>query len=216
MVALNNNGIFGGLGPPRLLSGKMILPPHLMRDTNAGMITTGARYYIVPFPVAKPTTFSGAKFFNSGAGDNGDKVKIAAYSESSSGGPGLLAKDFGEATLTAAAAIRTLASSWNAAPGMYYLELVSDNAVGLWAMSPMHQVTAVGYTGVNAQANLLGGFASELLGSGAQPRSTYGGDYVDGTYANFPEATSLTPTNSIFSYSDAGSGFPFPLFGLYA
>ena len=144
--------------------------------------------------------------YNSNTTDNGDKVKIAAYNESASGGPGTLAKNFGEVTLTGVSAVRTFASSWAANPGWYYLAMVSDNAVECHIMTAMPLNTLVGELTPNMAANMLG-VSTPTVGTNhnsAVPSS----EYVGGTYANFPESTALTPTTTIFAQTT-------PVFGLY-
>jgi hypothetical protein len=209
---LSDAGSFGGVQPPILMAGKYIHPSHC-NLTNFGMNTTGARYYIVPIFVPRNTTFAGAWCFNSGAGDNGDKVKIAAYSEATTGGPGARAKNFGEVTLTGASALRNFASSWSAVgPLWYYLELVTDNAVGMWGMTSLSYASDAGYFAPNTLANQLGFIGGPSGSSKASPT----GDYVGGTYANFPEATSLTPTATLADPgTSGGTSGVFPAFGLY-
>lgn len=205
---LSRGGMFKGAQSPIKLPSRYFWPAHLTPDLSANtMSTTGARYYVAPFYFERPTAIAGAWCYNSGAGDNGDKVKIAAYSESASGGPGDRAKDFGEVTLTGASAVRTFASSWSAPAGWHYLELVTDNAVSVYAMTAVAPLSAVGTGYPNVEANLLG--VSTPTVAAAFTGSIPTGEYVGGTYANFPEATSLTPATTLFG--NAG----FPLFGLY-
>lgn len=202
------NLMFGGAPLPILRTGRYILPTALGPGASGGTIaTTGARYYIAPIYIPRQTTFAGAWCFNGGAGDNGDKGKIAIYSESSSGGPGSRSKDFGEITFTGAAALRNFASSWTAAPGQYYLEFVTDNAVTMYSMTPVSFYTTVG------SAPFAPTIALGQIGMGA-PASTGDsntpqGDYVGGTYANFPESTSLTPATTLLGKDNM------PMFGLY-
>lgn len=215
MVAFPGGSYFG-ITPPILMAGKIRMPPHLPIFDILGSVTlTAARYYFYAVYVDRPTTFAGAKFYNFGAGDNGKKVKVAIYNELSTGGPGTLAKDFGESTLTGAAAIRTLASSWSAQPGWYYMALTSDTAPVLSPMSAFNYVTTVGWSPPANPAGMLGAFHANLLAaSGIQ---AYAGDYVAGTYANFPEATALVPTTSLYSAAaySATTGQVFPFFALY-
>lgn len=203
-------GQFGGYQSYKKASGRYYMPPHMFIETSGTtMNSTAARYYIVPFIVEAPTTFAGAWTYNGGAADNGDKVKIAAYSEATSGNPGALAKNFGEVTLTGASAVRTFASSWTANPGRYFLEMVTDNAVNFFCMSPYMYSTAVGMTNVNMAMQTMGTVGAPTVGA-AFISNMAAADYVAGTYANFPESTSLAPTNTIYSIGSV------PLFGLYA
>ena len=203
-------GLFYGTRSPKKASGRYYIPPHMLIEASTTTrTTTAARYYITPFYVEQPTTFAGAWTINSGVGDNGDKVKIAAYSEATAGGPGTLAKSFGEVTLTGASAIRTFASSWSANSGWYYLVMVTDNTADFYCMCPIAALTAVGNFTPNQAINSVGVVGTPNVGS-TFSGNVPAGDYVAGTYANFPEATSLTPTNTVY-----GTGV-FPLFGLYA
>lgn len=211
MVTIPNQGggagQFSGLKSFKPMAGKYFQPPHLLpRETAATMSTTGARYYIVPFIVEHAVTYAGAWCYNGGAGDNGDKAKIAIYNEAANGGPGTLAKSFGEITFTGAAAIRNFASSWSATPGKYYLEFVTDNAVTMYVMTALHQESAAGFALPNVASLTMGQLGSITLGTPSAAMPT--GDYVGGTYANFPEATSLTPATTLF-------GSTIPQFGLY-
>ena len=206
---LSSSGPFGGRPAPIVMSGKILSPPHMKISGTGTVSVTAARYYITPFIVGRATTFAGVKFANIGAADNGKKVKIAFYNEAAAGGPGTLAKDFGEATLTGASAVRTLASSWSAAAGLYYGILAPESACDLAAMTPLLAITAAGYPPFNDQANMLHSFATEAFASNIQTANV--GDYVAGTYANFPEATALTPTNTILT----NAGSTFPTFGPY-
>lgn len=209
MVALANTGQFGGVRGIIKPSGKYFIPPHLLPlgDSTTTTATTGARYYIVPWYFDRPTTLAGSWCYNGGVGDNGDKAKMALYSESASGGPGTLAKNFGEITFTGASALRTFASSVSIGPGMYYLEFVTDNAVTMCVMSACQYQSGAGTFMPNVLANMNGSYGVTLDSVGT--RSIPSGDYVAGTYANFPEATSLTPTATLYHAA-------VPLFGLYA
>jgi len=209
MVALANTGQFGGVRGIIKPSGKYFIPPHLtyVGDSTTTAATTGARYYVVPWYFDRPTTLAGAWCYNGGVGDNGDKAKMALYSEAAAGGPGALVKNFGEITFTGAIALRTFASSVSITPGMYYLEFVTDNAVTMCLMASSIYQTAAGAFVPNVLSNMNGSYGVTLDTVG--PRSIPAADYVAGTYANFPESTSLTPTATLY-------GATVPLFGVYA
>jgi hypothetical protein len=208
MVAIANNGQLLGVRGPTKKTGRYFWPAHLsLGGTGYALTVTASRYYIVPFYVDKPTTFAGAWTQNTSAGDTGFKIKIAAYSEAAAGGPGAIAKDFGEVTLTAAAALRNFASSWTAPAGWYWLELTSDSATTLYAY--LASVTSAG-NWTPQPSDQIGTLDAPVVGGLGV--LTPIGDYVGGTYANFPEATSLTPTNTIRANNASGT---FPVFGLY-
>lgn len=189
-------GAYLGLTSPFLDSGKLKFPQHLSNSTGS-MTSTGARYYTIPFYIDKIETFSGVKFNNSGAGDSGDKVKVAIYPASSSGGLGTLEKNFGEVTLTAAAAMRTLASSWTPSQtGWFWFRMTSDNPVAFYAMDASYSISNAGIVPRDTPNGLFGIFSSDLS-AGNYAALGYGCDYVDGTYANFPESTPLASTASL-------------------
>jgi hypothetical protein len=197
-------GTFLGVQGPQKRAGKNYWPQHLqLGGTARTLTTTAARQYSVPFYVDRPTTFAGAWAQNSGAGDNGDKIKIAAFVWET----GVLAKSFGEVTLTGAAALRQFASSWAASPGWYDLRLISDNTVDLYAYNAM--ISAAGPV-EPLPADQLGTYDAPTIA--ANTLNSPLGDYVAGVYANFPEATALTTTNTLRSSTSGGT---FPSFGLY-
>lgn len=204
----SGGGIFGGAAPPIMQAGRYFWPHHCVPFRTTVLTTTASRYYIVPFYIPSNKTFAGSWCYNSGAGDNAETIKMAIYNESESGGPGTLAKDFGSVTLSAASAVRNFASSWAATKGMYYLELVANSALALYCMGTSDSISDVGQS--------MPSFASQMgvttpIASGAPDYQIPAGEYVGGTYANFPESTSLTPTNTIMN-DDGGT---FPIMGLY-
>lgn len=201
-------GLFNGAKSPIKQSGKFYWPPHT-RPLNSGnnMTTTAARVYFTFFPIDRITSFSGAYCANSGTGDSGDKFKIALYNESASGGPGTLYKDFGEGTFTGAAVINSLSSSVsNVPPGDYYLAFVTNNTVAMNVVSAVWVASNAGYITFPTLPNLLGTFTPALTTDIENP--VVSGDYVGGTYANFPDAPALTPNTTI------GGENSFPYFGL--
>lgn len=208
-----SGGSYSGVLPPIIASGHALFPPHLVPSSYT-LTATAARYYTVPFYIPRATTFAGVKFRNSGAGNNGHKVKIAFFNELAGGGPGTLAKSFGESTLTGAAAIRTLTSSWAATPGWYYGEIVADNAVAFNCMITTETISGVGHAGVRGTWSQLPPIADNVLSGNFGPQLPYGAEYVGGTYANFPEASSLTPTTTVQATNGGGAG-EIPSFCLY-
>jgi hypothetical protein len=208
---LGAGGSYFGVQPPKILAGKLLWPPHLSFNGVAALSITASRYYVAPFHISRPMTFAGVKFKQNG-NLSGQKIKIAFYNEAAAGGPGTLAKNFGEATLGGATAINTVTSSWGVTtPGWYYGELAGDSASSLFAMANQIQASDVGYAQNPPSSNFLSPFATEGLAATVTQKQAYVGDYVGGTYANFPEATSLTPATSIFTEAS----FNFPGFCLY-
>ncbi len=213
--AAAQDGLLGGpafgADPPGLRAGVAVYPPHCNAVTNTSTVTvTAGRYYIAPFWFNGRTTFSGALFHQGGTGDSGKKVKIAFFYPTAAGPIGALAKSFGEYTLDGSATTKQMASSWRPPRGWYWGEFVCDGGGVFNGMRSEAYVSGVGGGSVNPLAQLLGAIVANAL-LAENTRNQYIGDYVAGTYANFPEATSLAPTASI-SASTAAS---FPAFGLY-
>lgn len=210
MVALAN-GSFGGAPPPIRMTGKFYTPHHCTADGQTVTISANLIYY-VPFYVPATGTYLGCKFFNSGVGDNGKKVRTAVYSESSTGGPGTLQKDFGEVTLTGASAIRTAASTVTlSGPAWYYLALVSDTTPVLYSMSAITSGTVAGQITASPIASQLGMFTPTIPGASDRiADSTPIGETASFTYGAF-NSTATTPTATIFGLNSG----TFPYFGLY-
>jgi len=203
------SGQFNGTKAFIAMAGKYFWPNHLRpvaSGTTAAM--TAARYVYVPFVVEHATTFAGAWCKNSGTGDSGKKIKIAAFYEKDTGGPGALAKNFGEVTLGATSALQNFASSWAAAPGRYYLGIVSDTAPTMYLMAAADSYTSAGFAPVNVAANSMG-ILAQVFTTTALHNIQAHHDYVAGTYANFPEATAVAPTASESAFNST------PFFGLY-
>mgnify|MGYP000104804904 CR=1 FL=1 len=209
-VKFPGGGPYMGVDPPVVPAGKVVFPAHLQCVTNTTTVTvTAARYYIVPWFFTGRQTFAGALFKQGGTGDSGKKAKIAFFNASSSG-IGTLAKSFGEYTLDASATTKQLASAWTPARGWYWGMFVCDGAGVFTGMTSVRQVSGVGYAvnipGVSHLGQVIADMAlAENVGS------LYIGDYVAGTYANFPESTGLAPTNSI----SGQTGASFPAFAPY-
>jgi len=206
-------GPLNGVLPPPLIAGKFVLPNGYIIGPNLTVTLTAARYYYALKYIPRIETYAGMKFRDSGAGNNGKKVKGAIFSlNPTTGALSGVAKSFGEVTLDATAGIETMASAWTpAAIGWYVLAIVSDSNPVLHSMARGARESDVGQQPVDVYDSNLGAFASEFLGNVTSASRQYNhGDYKDGTYANFPEASPLAPTNSI-----CGAASTFPLFGLY-
>lgn len=203
-------GTFLGRSPPVLMTGKVVLPQYLKPCGTGAPITSGRIYY-APIILPGNITYSGMKTYNSGTGDNGNKIKMAAYFESATGGPGALAKSFGEVTLDGTAAIRSAASSWTPGPGLYFLAFAGNAAISMYTMISIGRDSAAGYILANPITTMLGGFASDYLA--ASNDGDIFGDYVSGTYSSFPADPATAPTNTIMGVSVVSAIMP--IFGLY-
>ncbi len=113
------------------------------------------------------------------------------------GGPGTLAKDFGEITLTGAAALRTLTSSWTAAAGAYWAAVWMQLDSAMNGITPFNFQSAAGFSTGTTTLNLIGNIGGQL-GVGSLPVA----HYVDTTYGAAP-ATAVTPTATASSIASA-------------
>lgn len=200
-------GVFDGVRPPKAMAGTFIRGPHMIGSAT-NFVATAALYYMYPIYLIAGDVFAGAAFYNQSAAQSGHKVKIAIYNEAAAGGPGTLAKSFGEVTLTAASAVRQIASSWTVpTTGWYYMELVGDSATNYFGAGSTFATAAAGIVG---NATKMPRIIATAMGV-AEGIST--GFSVAGTYANFPEATSLAFTANVGGPIEFNR---FPDFGLYA
>lgn len=200
------SGILNGVPRLKALAATAIRPQNLGPST--GTITaTASQYYYAPIYLVAGDVFTGAWCYNQSAGDTGKKIKIALWLEASGGGLGARAKDFGEVTLTAAAASRLFASSYTVTiTGWHFLGITSDSNPVFYGAVP-GGVTAAG-SFPSVAVNLP---TSHTASPGTA--SITSGYTVAGTYANFPEATGLAPTSAIIIAMATGTSIPD--FGLY-
>lgn len=126
------SGFFGNQSPPKYLTNVFYLPVGYGGNSNT-FVTTATRVHYFPLPIFHAHTFQGASTFNGGAADNGEKIRLMVFNDSD-GAIGTLAKDFGEITLTGAAAQRNLTSSWAASPGMYWGAVWTETAITMYGM----------------------------------------------------------------------------------
>lgn len=193
MPANFNNAPFLGVSSPSWMVGSQ-RGPHWCVDGSASFTTTATRLYYYPMYFDRAEILAGARTFNFGAGDTGETYRVGLYFDNgSNGGPGTLAKDFGEVTLTAASALRTLANSYSmVSPGWYWIAVHHNAATAMYSFTAMLQVTAAGYILPNA-ARLIGSVTSTSeFGS---PASTQPFWYVDTSYGALA-STAVTPTAS--------------------
>lgn len=145
MVAISSAGPILGAKAPKVMSGAGI-GPHWVARVGQTLATTSTRLYYTPIYLSNIEAFAGAKTFNQGTGDTGEKYRVGIYSEASGGGPGTLQKDFGEVTLDGSSALRTSANSWtNSYIGWHYLAFHSDTAISMYAWDEVYQLTAAGH-----------------------------------------------------------------------
>lgn len=209
MVAISrSNPIYGAQGQPHYITNAYYQPQGYFATANS-LTTTINRCYYVPFSVWEAHTFQGAATFNSGTGDNGEHIRMMVFNDNgANGGPGTLAKDFGEITLSGAAAQRTLASTWAALPGMYWSAIWHETAAAMISMDPLSfATTAGGYAG--PKPNDFMGTLSYTASAGAVAAV----HYVDTAYGVAP-ATAVAPTASLnMAWGNVGNN---PIFSLKA
>lgn len=187
-------GPYYGAQRPKYITGACYAPDGVGGSATA-FATTANRCYYIPFEIFEPVTFASAQAFNGGAGDNGEKFRIMMFKDDgATGGPGTLAKDFGEITLSAASALRTLSSSWAAAAGMYWGAIWHDSASSMYGWLPYTVATAVGFSMGPSTISMLGDFSATPTCFGAIQMSS--AHYVDTAYGAAP-ATAVAPTASV-------------------
>lgn len=184
-------GQFYGAPAPKIITGSTYYPPGYC-DSVGNLGTTANRCYYVYWPIAESRTFAGVNTFNQGAGDTGEKMRIMFFNDdAAAGGPGTLAKDFGEITLGAASAYQTLTSAWAATAGRYWGAIWFDSATFMFGMTPYAVGSAVGGSvGINSNS-LIGSIndAGVMFNSQTMPSA----HYVDTAYGAAP-ATAVAPT----------------------
>lgn len=205
------SGYYGNQSPPKYITNCFYMPAGFA-PTSATFTTTINRCYYFPLPIFHSRTFAGAQTFNGGAGDDTEKLRLMVFKDDgAAGGPGTLAKDFGEITLTAASASRVLTSSWAATPGLYWGAEWYETAATMYGMIP--SVNAAGPTHVATE--FLANHA--MLGTFTAPGATLSVNpnfhYVDTPYGAAP-ATAVAPTATL-NYANGGTPVG-PLFSLKA
>lgn len=191
MVAVSTSSpYFLGYNPPKYITGAGYSPIGYHTVTGTAINTTVNRCFYTPFTVWEPHTFQGVWTENQGAGDNGEVYRMMVFNDDgASGGPGTLAKDFGEVTLTGAAALRLLTSSWAATPGRYWMAQWHNTAAAMIGMSLW---CTAGQEGVPSMQSMIGTIAPTTLVQGELACHT-----VDTAYGAAP-ATAVAPTVSRF------------------
>lgn len=184
------SGFYGNQNPPKYITGCYYLPIGYC-EKDAGFAMIANQVYYVPYPIYRTKTFAGASIYNTGAGDNGKKIRLMMFADDGAiGGPGTLVKDFGEITLTGAAAIRTLSSSWAATPGIYWCAVWSDTTPTIMPMAPYAFTSGAGWGSGPMNNNFMGAFT---IPSGGGYYVGY--HYVSSAYGAAP-ATAVAPTTT--------------------
>lgn len=187
------SGLYANQNPPHYITGAYYPPAGLVTSNTAIAAVTATRCYYFPFAIWEPHTFTAAMSANGGAADNGKKYRCMIFNDNgATGGPGTLAKDFGEVTLTGAGADRTLTSNWAALPGIYWGAMWFETNPAMLGFIP----SPAGIGGGNGPAlyNFIGSFntPSAMFGNLSMPT----GHYVDTAYGAAP-ATAVAPNASV-------------------
>lgn len=127
-------GPFGGIKPPKWMSGQYVPPYGMMWANNAPKVTLAANTaYWVPFPIWETSSFAGA-YTVLGTTHATLNARMALAAEATGGGPGALIKDFGATTLTTAGLYGFTSTVTDVPPQMAYLGIVTDSNPALVTM----------------------------------------------------------------------------------
>lgn len=208
MVGLpQGSGLFANQNPTGYITGAYYLPiGYSQKESAYNSVATRCYYY--PLAIWAVKAFAGVSFYNTSAADTGKKIRIMVFKDDgASGGPGTLVKDFGEVTLTAAAALRTLSSSWAATPGTYWLAFWGDSIVSCEGMGPYNFDTHAGYSFEPSLTHFIGNFSAPVTGgTGNQQVMAH---YVDTAYGAAP-STAVAPTASFVNRVGTAAGVGAP------
>ncbi len=202
------SGPYYGIAPPKFRSGQSYLPTGYA-ITGETIATGAADLYYYPFWCPTTQTFTGAKSWNQGAGDNGETFRMGIYKDDGSGGgPGTLVIDFGQVTLTGAAALRTLASAVTLPGGQWYWFAQHFNSsMSMFGMS--QSATAVGPT---PPLQIATGYLMTTSPSATLGTNYVGGFFVNTTYGALA-ATAVAPSAELSGLNATGRAVP--IMGIY-
>jgi len=184
-------GPFNGVKPPNFVTGTRYTSPVAMNDSAGTLTTTATRLYYYQTYIWQARDFASIETENGGAGDNGDTYRVGVYTHGTSG-PDQLVKDFGEVTLTGAAAKRLLtpgAAMTIGAPGWYWFAFHANQAAVMVRCFGVGQmISLVGYRGVNTSSAFLG----QITGTSDSTDNQFC-RYVDTAYGALA-STAVAPT----------------------
>lgn len=204
------NPLYGDQGTPHYITGCWYVPQGYS-SVGSTVTATINRCYYVPFSVWESHSFQGASTINQGTGDSGAFIRLMVFNDNGAiGGPGTLAKDFGQITLGGTAATQTLLSAWAAAPGRYWSAVWHSTAASMYGAEPYTIDSAVGSSGGVNPSHFMGG-----LSFAGNAGTTTHCHYVDTAYGAAP-ATAVAPTASLIGNpATTGTTKP-PIFALKA
>lgn len=211
MPANLGGGSYGGAPPPGRVSGFTYLPTnyHLIGSVASAAALNDMYYY--PMWIQKTQTFSGAKLWNGGAGDNTKLIRIGVYTDNN--GPASLVHDFGAITLTGASALRTLASSVTLAGPAWYWICHASQAFTYTSMGFQTGLSGVGVEVPSPFITQAFGYSLSTQPSGTALTNIPCGFYVSTAYGAMA-STAVAPTSEI-SANYAGGVINCPMVGLY-
>jgi hypothetical protein len=184
-------GPFNGVNPPILPAASMyIMPQGWQVAVDQHAITTD-RYYYYPFYLVEGQKIAGAAIHQYNTATANFKMALLSFTTTDGGALASVEKDFGSGSTGGTAGVKQLASAYTVSgTGWRVLAMVSDGTPSLYEMYPTgYQFSVAGYSSYNPM-NMLGRFD---WGAATVKASIGAGWVVDGTYANFPEASPLAP-----------------------
>jgi len=181
---------YGSPGPTYISGRRYLSSVYTIGQGGAGLGTTSTRLYYMPIYIWEAHTFTGASMFNSGVGDNGDTLRLGLYTHSATNGPTSLVIDFGEITLTGAAAERVLSSSVSiGSPGWYWIAFHSNQALDVYpGVIAGQEISNAGRYPIAFQ-----GFFGDFATPGISASQMIAAWYVDTAYGALA-STAVAPT----------------------
>lgn len=199
MVAIVGGGAISVPGAPfaGFSTGRYLWPQWGAFGSAMTITTTSTRLYYYPIYIPKAQTFASASVYNSGAGDNGETLRIGIYSNNN-GLPGTLLSAYTEITLTGAAAERNVAVSLSLSAGWNWCAIHHNSAAAMYGINASYQLSAAGML-PNLATQAIKDFGTLAfaptfdynLGS----QGAYAGFYVDTAYGALA-STAVAPTNT--------------------
>lgn len=190
--------IHPGAPLPTKVAGNYYFPDGATIDSVTTLTTTVNRLAYWLHWQGNTQTYVGAACWNTGAGDNGETLRLGIYTHGTAG-PTTLLKDFGEITLSGAAAERLLTSSVTITGGQWVWWCAHHNtAATMLPMSARGLITAVGYLSAAGE----GANRAQEMGIVAPPNppalQNVSCVYVDTAYGALA-STAVAPTATTLS-----------------
>lgn len=155
IAASGGNSYAHGIYP---ISGRYIAPQSVHGAAGTRQLTDQV-LELMPFVLAKATTFDRVGIFISGAASAGGTLRCGLYADSS-GVPGAKLQDSGTVAATGTGDT-TITVSWTLAPGRYWYGLVAQGAS---VTQPTVRTFSTGLSGLDYARSTLEGYRSSGLG----------------------------------------------------